>query len=133
VRSSSRMTITAHGAERLRQRGFRQSDFEIVADLGSDLGQGIFLRKKDVKPELRILAKALAEIRRERTGDPETTGPSEREIIWQMERLLRLVGTYIPTANGCALSIYRPCNRRLKHILRGRRAYSRLRQIRGRR
>jgi hypothetical protein len=123
---SSRLAITAHFAVRMRQRGYRLGDYETVQTLGTQVRDGIVLLKRDAEDELRRLAEDLLNIRGQRTGNLRSAEvASERDIVRQMERLSKLVGTFIPTAGGSALSIYRPCNRRRKHILRGRRASGR--------
>lgn len=125
MESRSRLTITAHCMLRMRQRGYRLGDYETVEALGSQIRDGIVLLKRDVEGELSRLAEELLNLRRRKAANLKPAeGTSERDIVRQMERLSRLVGTFIPTAGGSALSIYRPCNRRQKHILHGRRASS---------
>jgi hypothetical protein len=126
MRCNPKLTITAHSAVRMRQRGYHVDDFATVENLGTHTAGGVLLRKKDVYPEQMRLSEELKSIRSQKVSDLKSARCSgEREIIRQLKSLRRLVGTYIPTAGGCALSIYRPCSRRLKYILDGRRASSR--------
>jgi hypothetical protein len=118
MRSSSRLRITSHVAVRMRQRGYHLSDFDAVENLGTQMGDhGVLFLEKDAEPELTRLAKELKNLRRKRLRERF----AERELIQQIERIRRLARTttFIPTAHGCALSIYRPSSRRLKHILHG--------------
>jgi hypothetical protein len=113
---SPRLIITAHAAVRRPQRGYRVDDFATVEMLGTYTDDGILVRKKDVQTELLKLSKERRSIRRQQVPNRH----AEQEIIRQQERLRRLIGTFIPMEGRCALSIYRPCIRRLKHILHGR-------------
>ena len=108
----------------MRQRGYRSADFETIESLGTTSRDGIVLRKKDIDPELKWLSAELKMVRKRRAS-LQNSCPAERNIIRQIERARRLTGTFIPLAAGHALSIYRPCERRLKHLLRGRRTYRR--------
>jgi hypothetical protein len=132
MRGSARLRITSHVAVRMRQRGYHLRDLDAVENLGTQMeNHGILLLKKDAEPELTRLNKELKNLRRQKSRERS----AECELIQQIERIRRLVKTttFIPTANGCALSIYSPCKRRLKYILHGRRAYGRRQQFRGRR
>jgi hypothetical protein len=135
MRGRSGLTITAHSAIRMRQRGYQLGDFETIESIGTLVADGILLRKRDTEVELSRLAAELKRIRQGKAalqivGSAE--GATERDIIRRMERLRSLAGTFIPTVEGCALSIYRPCNRRLKYMLHGRSAYRRRLQRRPR-
>jgi len=125
------LTKTAHYNVRARQRGYRPEDFAIVERLGIFAGDGIFVRKKDVAPEIERLSRVLRHMRRQVSRNfhqpgIEAEGPNlESKIVQQIERLQRLPGAFIPIESGLALSIYRPCSRRLKRLLRGRRRWRR--------
>jgi hypothetical protein len=114
--------VTAHYVVRARQRGYRAEDLAIVETLGTLRGDGILLRSKDVAPEIERLSAALQRMRRHK-GNGNFHGleieAEKRQTAREIERLQRLPGAFIPTECGHALSIYRPCKRRLKHILRG--------------
>lgn len=123
----SSLIITGHLAARMRQRGYKLGDLEALEDLGTEFAEGIFVRKRDTKTELNRLSGQLKVIRRQRTSAPklssaETTAV-EQDLIQRIGRLHRLTGTFVPLEDGHALSIYHPCDRRAKHILRGRRTF----------
>jgi len=123
--------VTSHCMVRARQRGYRLTDLEILEQLGTLAGDGILLRKKDVEPEISRLAALLRRMRhRKAKGNfiPAKVEIEEQETIRQIERLRRLPGSFIPLENGHALSIYRPCRRRLRRALHDER---RLRTRRG--
>ncbi len=43
------LTVTRHGETRMRQRGFRDSDLEVIYDYGTDIGHDrIMLTRQDV-------------------------------------------------------------------------------------
>jgi hypothetical protein len=128
MKGKSSLTITAHSAIRMRQRGYCLRDFETIEKFGTLVADGILLRKKDIEAELTRLASDLNNLRSRKAALrnlSSTELATERDIIEQIASLRNLSGTFVPTAEGCALSIYRPCNRRLKHMLHGRSAYSR--------
>ena len=107
------LTITAHYITRARQRGYRVEDLAIVERLGTFRAEGLLVREKDVAAEIEHLSMTLRRIRRARGNG------SASEIVREIERLQRLRGAFIPIECGHALSIYRPCSRRLKYVLRG--------------
>jgi len=129
MHESSNLIITAHCAARMRQRGYQSADLETIESLGTPSHDGIVLRKKDVEPELERLSMQLKMIRRRGMAFESLVEDgavsSERDISRRIERARRLIGTFIPLEAGHALSVYRPCERRLKHMLRGRRTYRR--------
>jgi hypothetical protein len=114
------LTLTAHFAVRARQRGYRPEDLTIIERLGTFRKHGIFLRRKDVEPEIERLGATLRHIRHTANGTASRS-EIEAEVTQMIERLQRLRGAFIPSECGRALSIYRPCERRVKQILRGRR------------
>jgi hypothetical protein len=119
---AANLTVTAHYLVRARQRGYRLTDLAFIETLGSSRGDGIFLREKDLAPELKRLSASLQRMRKPvkaRYGRSEID-TQRREIVREIERLERLSGAYIPIEDGHALSIYRPSKRRLKRILRDR-------------
>jgi hypothetical protein len=119
------LTITAHAALRARQRGYRTEDLATLETLGTLYEQGIFMRRKDVELEIKRLDATLRRIRHARANGKSNRTRIEIEIVQEIDRLKKLGGTFIPTEGGHALSIYRPCARRLKHILGGRRRLKR--------
>jgi len=88
-------TLTRHGTERLRQRGYRQADLGLVLEAGTPAGNAVLLTDRDVDERV-------AECRR---------------LISQLERLR---GTAVVLAGDRVLSVYRPRRRKLRRFLRQR-------------
>jgi hypothetical protein len=89
--------ISRHAETRLRQRGFRDQDVEVVLVHGTPLNEATVLTDADV-------ASAVAAKKRE---------------IHDLERLR---GTAVILADGVVASVYRPSRRRLRRFMgRGRR------------
>jgi hypothetical protein len=109
------LKITAHYIARVRQRGYRLEDLAIMERLGDFRADGLLLREKDVAREIERLSMTLRRIRQGRANG----NFSASEIVQEIERLRRLQGAFIPIECGHALSIYRPCRRRLKYVLHG--------------
>ena len=128
MHKESKCLITAHCAERLRQRGYLPADLETIERLGTWCKDGVILRKRDVEPELELLAMQRKMIRQQRGALSDDAASAESEVIRRMERVRRLIGSFIPVEEGHALSIYRPCERRFKRVLRGRRGRGRRRR-----
>jgi hypothetical protein len=116
------LTITTHYVVRAQQRGYRLEDLAIIERLGTLRADGLLLREKDVAAEIERLSMTLRRIRRGRAnakfGASEIDG-EEYETVREIERLQRLRGAFIPIECGHAVSIYRPCRRRMKYVLRG--------------
>src|SRR3974390_477376 len=68
MQRTSKIIITGHCATRMRQRGYRSADLEIVERLGTPSRGGIVLRKKDIEPELNSLSAELKMVRQGRTS-----------------------------------------------------------------
>jgi hypothetical protein len=116
------LSITAHFITRARQRGYRREDLAIIEKFGTFREDGLLLREKDVAAEIDHLSMTLRRIRRSRANGNFSASEIEGEdyeIVREIERLQRLRGAFIPIECGHALSIYRPCRRRLKYVLRG--------------
>ena len=107
------LSITAHFITRARQRGYRQEDLAIMERFGTLRGDGLLLREKDVAAEIDHLSMTLRLTRRGGANG------NASEIARGIERLRRLQGAFIPIECGHAVSIYRPCRRRMKYVLRG--------------
>jgi hypothetical protein len=75
--------LSRHAEERARQRGFRTSDFELVAHYGSPVHDGFILTPRDVER-------------------------AEASLKQLAERLRRLVNVFVPVSGPTATSIYRP-------------------------
>jgi hypothetical protein len=116
------LSITAHYIARARQRGYRMEDLAIMERLGTFRADGLLLREKEVAREIERLSMTLRRIRRGRANGnfsaSEIDG-EEYETVREIERLQRLRGAFIPIECGHAVSIYRPCRRRMKYVLRG--------------
>src|SRR5260370_39948007 len=95
--------ITLHATARAQQRGYRPDDLELIAEYGTLVPEGILLLRRDIG---RVVVQ-----------DGKFTIRADGAARKSVERLGRLVGSYMPTQNGRALSIYRPCKRRLLKLL----------------
>jgi hypothetical protein len=87
--------VTRHGIERLRQRGYRKTDLDLILEEGTPAGNAVLLTDRDV-------AEQVAECRR------------------RIRQLQRLRGTAVVLAGDRVLSVYRPNRRKLKRFLRHR-------------
>lgn len=105
--------ISKHAAIRARQRGYCQNDIRFVIEHGTEVPEGYLLRRKDVRSIVEH---------------------NKLTSNVHVERAIRLVGTFVPiTTDGRAASVYRPCSRKCKHLLHGRRSAGRPHGRRGRR
>ena len=93
MHKESKCFITAHCAQRLRQRGYLAADLETIESLGTWCKDGIILRKRDVEPELKQLAEQLKKTRR--LGGAGDAGSAETDIIRRTERVRRLIGSLL--------------------------------------
>lgn len=89
--------LSKHATVRARQRGYRLADVELVSCLGTEVADGFLLTRRDIDRMAPLTDPLLA------------------------ERLVRLVGSFVPSAAGLSLSIYRPSRRRMRLLLTGRR------------
>jgi hypothetical protein len=87
--------LTRHGAERLRQRGYRKGDLDLVLALGTPAGNAVLLTDHDVDAEIA----------------------EHRRHIAQLERLR---GTAVILAGDRVLSVYRPRRSKFRRLLRHR-------------
>ena len=116
------LSITAHYIARARQRGYRMEDLAIMERLGTFRADGLLLREKEVAREIERLSMTLRQIRRGRANgkfNASEIDGEEHEIVREIARLRRLQGAFIPIECGRAVSIYRPCRRRMKYVLGG--------------
>ncbi|MGH0038284.1 MAG: hypothetical protein ACQGVK_24900 [Myxococcota bacterium] len=86
--------ISKHAAERVRQRGYRERDLDLVMEYGQVVQSGYLLAGRDV-------ARAEAELKR------------------KLARLQRLKGTFVAVKEATVLSVYRP--RSVRRIRAGER------------
>lgn len=90
--SSIQSLLSQHAEVRLRQRGYRDRDVEVVLAHGTSLNEATVLTDEDV-------ARAISAKKRE---------------IHDLERLR---GTAVILADGVVASIYRPDRRRLRRFM----------------
>jgi hypothetical protein len=87
--------LTQHIRIRSSQRGYREGDVDLVTSYGTNTGTGILLEQKDIDD-------------------------AEREFKATVSRLRRLKGTYIPTSEGSAKTIFRASLKQQKRLRRRR-------------
>jgi hypothetical protein len=87
-------TMTRHAHERIPQRGYQETDVELVMSHGTQTSEGYLLRRRDV-----------AQADRE---TPKT----------DLKRLPRLVGTFVVVQDGNVISIMRARRWKEKNLLR---------------
>ena len=92
--------LTGHAAERVRQRGFHDSDAEVVFENGTSSDDGVVLTARDVAERVSEYRARIAELE-------------------------RLRGTAIFLSGGKVLSIYRPGRRKVRRMLREGRSRAR--------
>jgi hypothetical protein len=88
----STLPITNHAQVRMRQRGFRGSDIELVLAHGTESNEAVVLTKSDVECAVRRLKR-------------------------QIQALERLNGTAIVTAGEVVQTVYRPRKRKMRKFL----------------
>ncbi|MBM1172840.1 hypothetical protein [Microvirga arabica] len=87
------MRKTDHLQVRVKQRGFRSGDDDLILTLGIEsFGTGYFLRSKDVEEAIRALKETIV-------------------------RLERLKGTLLVSERGVMKTIYRPSRHRERRVL----------------
>ncbi len=99
----STLPVTKHAQVRMRQRGYRGSDLELVFAYGTESQEAVVLTKSDVERGVRGLKR-------------------------QIQALERLNGTAIVTAGEIVQTVYRPRKRKMRqflHTARGSSHYSR--------
>ncbi len=89
------MPLTHHAQVRMRQRGYRVFDIDLVHRYGTEGQEAVVLTRSDVERGVRRL---------------------KREI----QALERLNGTAVVTAGEVVQTVYRPKKRRMRRFLRGR-------------
>lgn len=88
-------TLTRHAEQRLRQRGYRTDDVELVLDLGTPTGNAVLLTNQDVETEIA-------------------------ECRHRIARLERLRGTAIILGEEKVVSVYKPRRIKARRMLRSR-------------
>jgi hypothetical protein len=97
------MNLSQHARKRVRQRGYREDDVDLIAEIATETPDGLFLTDADVRRECERLNQAKVWIQR------------------RIQRLERIKGTLVPADGETALSIYRPGHCKSRRILRARR------------
>jgi hypothetical protein len=97
--------LTNHAAERLRQRGLRESDVDVVLLHGTQTGEAIVLTRKDADA-------AIAEHKR------------------QIAQLERLRGMAAFTRDCAVVTLFRPTPEQLRRLMHGARSVRRARRVR---
>jgi hypothetical protein len=85
--------ITNHAATRIRQRGFRETDAQVVLENGTPSDDGIVLTRRDI-------AERISEYRA------------------RISELERLCGAAIFLADGRVVSVYRPGRKKVRRMIR---------------
>lgn len=89
----SNLSYSAHAVSRMSQRALPQSDIELIREIGTDTGDGIFVRDKDVRAY-------------------------EQRLKERMNKVRRLRGTRVVIEGDCIVTVYRATPRKQKHLLR---------------
>ena len=92
--------LTGHASQRIRQRGFHDTDAEVVFENGSVSDDGVVLTARDVAERVSEYRARIAELE-------------------------RLRGTAIFLSGGKVLSIYRPDRRKVRRMIREGRSRAR--------
>jgi hypothetical protein len=58
------MRMTRHAEHRFRQRGFKADDMALLEQYGTQQGDGILMRRKDVQEGIRGFKKRIADLER---------------------------------------------------------------------
>src|SRR5688572_11588582 len=90
------LTLTRHSLRRLRQRGFRSEDLDLVIAGGTPVGNTVLLTERDVNARIASLR-------------------------WEIVQLERLRGTAVILDGDAVLSVYRPRRTKVRRLLRHRR------------
>ena len=94
--SSNHLDLSRHAQTRIRQRGFRENDMQVIVDAGTPTGvDGMFLLDSDVEREVC---------------------KRKREIAV----LERLRGCRVVVDGRTVITIYRPSRKTEKRLLRGK-------------
>jgi hypothetical protein len=88
----STLPITKHAQVRMRQRGYRGSDIELVLAYGTESKEAVVLTKSDVERGVRRLKR-------------------------HIQALERLNGTAIVTGGEIVQTVYRPRKRKMRRFL----------------
>lgn len=84
--------LSNHALSRIRQRGLKEADVDLVLRYGTDARDGVILRQQDAQ-------RRIAEIKREMTA------------------LSRLTGTFVVTKANHVITAYRPSKKKRREQL----------------
>ena len=119
----SMLVLSPHAETRMRQRGMRPSDLDLIFRVGSVIGGDIhdvyFLKNKDVRREIHRLSGEIR--RRKRSRSPCARSDREREthrLKREIHMLERLRSRKLVVANRTVVTCYRSCRRDQKRMFR---------------
>lgn len=92
---STPLAKTRHVTERAQQRGFREGDLELIAQLGTATEDGVVLRRRDVDQVRTVVRRLLSDLE-------------------------RLEGSALIVQDDAIVSVYRPDAKKLKRMLRSK-------------
>ena len=126
----SALIPSRHAETRMRQRGMRPSDPDIILRCGSEVGGDIhgiyFLKHKDAQREIDNLQGQIRRLRQVQVSFADNIN-REREIRrlkCEIHTLERLRGRKLVVADGAIVTCYRSNRRDRKHILRRGREFA---------
>ncbi len=89
----SNLSYSAHAVSRMGQRALKESDIDLIREIGTDTGDGFFVHDKDVRAYEQRLKELTNKVR-------------------------RLRGTRVVIEGDCIVTAYRATTRKQKHLLR---------------
>jgi len=92
VPARARFTMSAHARARVRQRGYREDDIQLVLAHGTDGDEAVVLTDADAEREIE-------------------------QLKHRIHRLERLRGTAVIFSDATVVSVYRPDRLRLRRLL----------------
>lgn len=87
------MNITSHAQQRLKQRGFKPKDLNLIIKHGTETADGYFLRRADVRAV-------------------------EQDLKRLIERLHKLEGKFVVVDGEDVITAYHPCRKREQRVMR---------------
>jgi hypothetical protein len=94
IESTSNKTLSFHAQGRLRQRGIKNGDLEVVRSFGEPVADGYLMSDKAIEHR-------------------------KHELQRQLQQLERLRGLALIEASDCVVTIYRADNNRVKRLRAG--------------
>lgn len=105
--------LTNHAAERLRQRGLRESDVDVVLLHGTQTGEAIVLTRKDADAAIAQHKRQIAQ--------------HHKRQIAQLERLRGMAAF---TRDCAVVTLFRPTPEQLRRLMHGASSVRRARRVR---